>query len=61
MKQNNKLIQLLADDNPVGTIAIQLQVSENYIHQKLHRMRKAANVRTNWGLVSKGIRDGVVS
>ena len=53
MKENNKLIQLLADDNPVGTIAIQLQVSENYVHQCLHRLRRAAGVRTNWGLVAK--------
>lgn len=60
MKKHADLIRLLIDDLPLMIVADRLGISQDYLHQKLHRLRKAARVRTNYGLVAKAIRMGIV-
>ena len=55
----NTLLAALVADKPVKVIAAELGKTENYIHQCLHRLRRAAGVRTNWGLVAKYLRGEV--
>lgn len=60
LQKHKALIDMLAADKPNKVIADELDISEDYLYQKLHRLRKAARVRTNTGLVAKAMRRGVI-